>query len=325
MEGMDSEWRKLPESVRLWVAGSVGGRVLGFDPAPSRDGRAGEVAGVVRSIRGPVVIRAVPADSADAERYRFDARVTVALPSEVPAGELVRAGQADGWIVLIFEEPDGHEPAQPWRAEELARVTGLLDVLTSVLTPTPIEGLPTVRERIRASAWRRLASVGSMASVTTAHLTPNQTSPSHLASGHLTKWERDALPRLAEVESQWESLADGDTLLHGDVRPSSLRLSRRGQPTLLDWGSACIGPAWIDTALLLIEGDLGSLDADRLFLGTMRGRAAPPAEVDAFLVAIASQWRADAGSEAIPQSVRRRRAASALAATDWLRQRWGSS
>jgi hypothetical protein len=301
MEGMDSEWRKLPESVRLWVAGSVGGRVLGFDPAPSHNGHSGEVVGVVRSIRGPVVLRAVPADSADAERYRFDARVTIALPSEVPAGELVRAGQADGWIVLIFEEPDGHKPAQPWRAEELARVTGLLDVLTSVLTPTPIEGLPSVGERIRASTWQQLAS------------------------GHLTEWERDALPRLAEVESHWVSLADGDTLLHGDVRPSSLRLSRRGQPTLLDWGSACIGPAWIDTALLLLAGDLGSLDADRLFLGTMRGRAAPPVGVDAFLVAIASPWRADAVSEAIPQSVRHRRAASALAATDWLRQRWGSS
>ena len=259
MDGMDSEWRRLPESVRLWVAGTVGGRVLGFDP--SGEANPGEVVGVVRSIRGPLVLRAVPADSPGADHYRFAARVTMALPEEVPAAELVRAGQSDGWIVLIFEEPDGRAPAQPWRAEELARVTGLLDELTPVLTPSPIEGLPV--------------------------------------------------------------LADGDTLLHFDLHPGTVRLPRRGQPTVLDWGSACTGPAWADTVRLLVDGDLGSLDPEQIFLATARGSRAPAAEVDALLEHLAYTWGFEAEDPATPESLRARRAASALAATRWLQQRRG--
>jgi hypothetical protein len=274
MEGMNSEWRRLPESVRLWVAGSVGGRVLGFDQAAVHS--SGEIVGVVRSIRGPLALRAVPVDSPAATNVQFDARVSMALPSEVPAAELVRAGQADGWIVVLFEQPDGHIPAQPWRADELSRLLDLLDELTGVLTPSPIEGLPTIADRI---------------------------------------------PELAEAAARWESAGEGDTLLHFDLHAENLRLSRRGQPTLLDWGSACTGPAWIDTVRLLLDGDLGSLDADEFFLRTQRGAAAPSADVDAVLEALANSSTNGANDPATPKALQARHALSATAATRWLRQR----
>jgi hypothetical protein len=274
MEGMDSEWRRLPESVRLWVAGSVGGRVLGFDRAAARNAR--EIVGVVRSIRGPLVLRAVPVDSPAAETVQFDARVTMALPSAVPAAELVRAGQADGWIVLIFEEPDGHIPAQPWHPDELLRLLGLLDELTGVLTPNPIEGLPGVADR---------------------------------------------MPELAEAAARWESAGEGDTLLHFNLQPGNLRLSRRGQPTLLDWGSACVGPAWVDTVRLLLDGDLGTLDADQFFLGTQRGRLARPEDVNAVLEALSGRWIEEANDPVTPEAQQARSAASARAAMQWLQHR----
>jgi hypothetical protein len=279
MEGMNSEWRRLPESVRLWVAGSVGGRVLGFDQAEVRD--SGEIVGVVRSIRGPLVLRAAPVDSPAAGNVQFDARVSMALPPEVPAAELVRAGQTDGWIAVIFEQPDGHIPAQPWRSDELSGLLNLLDELTGLLTPSPIEGLPTIADRI---------------------------------------------PELAEVAARWESngeesTGEDDTLLHFDLQPGNLRLSRRGQLTLLNWGSACVGPAWIDTVSLLLAGDLGALDADQFFRGTQRGATARPADVDAVLEALAGSWTDRANDAAVPEAQRARYVVSADAAKRWLQQR----
>ena len=39
---------------------------------------------------------------------------------------------------MMFEHIDGREPAQPWRADELGRVTDALVALSTTLTPSPV-------------------------------------------------------------------------------------------------------------------------------------------------------------------------------------------
>jgi thiamine kinase-like enzyme len=140
----------------------------------------------------------------------------------------------------------------------------------------------------------------------------------------LGEWERSALSRLAAVEGRWEELVRGSSLLHFDPRHDNLRITHDQQVWFLDWGRACLGPAWVDPVCLLLESSIGDLDADELFLSTELGAAADPAAVDAFLVVLASYWRHIAlqPADAAEEWIRRRQQRSGDATIRWLRKRW---
>jgi len=43
-----------------------------------------------------------------------------------------------GWVAMIFEYVDGRPPAQPWKGDELDRVSDALVALSATLTPSPL-------------------------------------------------------------------------------------------------------------------------------------------------------------------------------------------
>ncbi|MGI5157270.1 phosphotransferase family protein [Microbispora sp. CA-102843] len=179
------------------------------------------------------------------------------------------------------------------------------------LTPSPIVGLPTLAARMagRCETWRALERDGAWAAVTV---------------DSIGAWERRHLSRLASVETTWTDLAVGETLLHFDPRFDNNIISSHGRASLVDWGRACIGPAWADLVCLLLQSDLDDRDPEQLFVNHPVGHDAEAEQVDAFLVALASYWTHTASLPGLAHAphLRDRREYSRQATVGWLRRRW---
>jgi aminoglycoside phosphotransferase (APT) family kinase protein len=165
------------------------------------------------------------------EMHRREARIAAALPPETPAPRLLFSLEHEGgWVVLVFEHVDGQEPELPWRADELERVFAALTDLSEALTPSPIEAPPAGEqfdELLRG--WRTLAAES-----------PDGLDP----------WAREHLDALCALEARWGEAAEGETLLHGDVRADNI-LVAPDRVVFVDWPHACLGAAWVDLVLFL--------------------------------------------------------------------------
>jgi hypothetical protein len=132
------------------------------------------------------------------------------------------------WVVLMFENIDGHQPAQPWLDEELERVVAGMNRLSQKLTPTPIAapGVPFAREKpfLAANYWRPLR---------------DEPDP------RLDAWCTRHLDRLIDLADLARDALDGETLLHLDSRADNVLLTD-SDVYFVDWPHAAIGAAWID-------------------------------------------------------------------------------
>src|SRR5437773_7428408 len=122
----------------------------------------------------------------------------------------------------------------PWRRRDLNAVLHAIAQLNEILTPAPLDATP-VSDYLRQdfSAWRALAS-------------PSVLPPASLL---LDEWSRRNLDRLARLESAWDEVAAGHTLLHTDLRADNVLITERGEVLFVDWPHACIGAAFVDTVL----------------------------------------------------------------------------
>jgi aminoglycoside phosphotransferase (APT) family kinase protein len=230
-EGARLPWQALPAAVRDAIQRELGSRVAravtrpgGFSPGVAarlelEDGRR-------------VFVKAVgPEPNPDSpDFHRREARVAAALPPDTPAPRLLFAQDEEGWVSLVFEHIDGHEPQLPWRAEELERVLAALTDLAGALTPAPVEA-PPVGEALDAlfHGWRVLAS-GDAAGI--------------------DPWAAERLDELAAHEACWAEAAAGSTLLHCDIRADNILLAP-DRVVFVDWPHACVGAAWIDLIAFL--------------------------------------------------------------------------
>lgn len=250
-------WDRLPRQVRAIVERRAGARVVAA--ADQAGGFSPGVAARLRLDDGgrlfvKAVARAVNAESA--AMHRGEARTLPLLPGTVPTPRLRWAHDDGEWVVLGIEDVEGRSPALPWRQDDLHRVVAALPAV-----PCP-PGLPRFAERMADAfrGWRRLS----------ADPPPD-----------LDPWERRNLAALAELEAAWASYADGDALLHSDLRADNLLLCPDGGVRIVDWAHACSGAPWVDLALLLTEADHTVIAVDDLLAG------APREGVDALLCAFA--------------------------------------
>ncbi|MET8991748.1 phosphotransferase [Nonomuraea wenchangensis] len=296
--------------MRHEVERRLGAGVQGFEER--QGGFSFGVLGVATLSTGEqVFIKAIRDDAANVRDYRTEAAVAAALPPAVPTPRLRFTCELAGWLLLCFDVAPGALPHEPWRPEELSAALKAVAVCALQLTPSPIGGLPTLGEQMagRCETWRELKRDGVHGAVTV---------------DSIGEWERKHLSRLASVEATWTQLAVGDTLLHFDLRFDNIIVNPRGTAHVVDWGRACIGPAWSDLVCLLVQSDLGHLHPDAIFSGHPVGRAAAPTQADAFLVALASYWTHTASlpGPAHAPHLRDRREYSRRATIGWLRRRW---
>jgi aminoglycoside phosphotransferase len=304
--GTRLRWRELPVGLRRAVqdaAGAPVGREIsqpgGFSPG---------LASVLRLADGrSVFVKAVglARNPHTPGMHRTEARILSALPAHVPAPRLLWSYDDGDWVALMTEAVDGATPAQPWRAEELARFLDAAARLAADLTPATVE-VPQVQD-VFANAflgWRRLADEAG-------------------GADGLPSWARQRLDRLAELETGWAAAVAGDTLLHADLRADNVLLTD-DRVVVVDWPHACTGAAWLDLLLAMpsiIMG--GGGDPEALWRRHPPARGVDQLAVTTVLAAVAGFFLAESRKPApanLPR-IRDFQRAQGEAALAWLRAR----
>lgn len=227
------QWHELPQGVRQAIEEGIGSHVTHAQSQPG--GFSPGVAARLSLTDGRLVFLKVVGSDPNPhspELHRREARIAAALPAGTPTPRLICTYDDGTWVALVFENVEGSMPTIPWREEELARVLSSLADLARALTPSPVEA-PPIQKSFEEffSGWRTL--------VRTESLHPR-----------LDDWSRANLQLLADLEGAWERSAEGNTLLHADIRADNLLLTRDGV-VVVDWPHAAIGAAWLDLLFML--------------------------------------------------------------------------
>jgi aminoglycoside phosphotransferase (APT) family kinase protein len=303
--GVRIGWSQLPLSVRSGVEEIIGAPVVaaisqsgGFSPG---------TADRVRTADGRrAFVKAVSPEQNEhsAEMHRREARVTAGLPASIPVPRLLGCYDDGTWVALVLEDVDGRHPRTPWVGPELAAVFLALDKLADALTPSPVDGVPTARELLGhdLSGWHRVAEEP-----------PEGLDP----------WAAAHLAELCAWTDRGLAALDGPTLVHSDLRADNLLVDRDGRVMVVDWPWACLGPAWLDPALLLINVRLyGGHDAHALLLERAARAQTDPEELLAVIAAVGGYF-VDAARRPAPvglPTVRAFQRAQGEAVLDWLRE-----
>lgn len=309
--GVRVEWAALPARIRAAVEGWLGSPVVeartqpgGFSPGAAARLRTADRRRAFLKAVGPEPTPSAPAF------HRREARIVAALPTSAPVPRLLWSLDEgdDGWVVLLFEDVDGRQPALPWRADELARVLAALESLSADLTPSPVP--PTIATPVArwldtgGRGWRRLLVE---------------------RPGGLDDWSRRHAEALASLEARATEAAAGDTLLHFDLRADNLLLTD-DSVVIVDWPHARIGAAWVDLASFAPSVEMqGGPPPEELLARHPAGRAADPDAVRAVTAAIAGFFTYQALQPPVPglPTLRAFQAAQGEVARRWLARQTG--
>ncbi|PBC66219.1 hypothetical protein BX265_8434 [Streptomyces sp. TLI_235] len=299
-------WTALPAVLRAAVEARLGSRVTA-----ARTQTGGFSRGAASRLRcadgGRAFVKAVclDGDPVSAGLYEREAAVAAALPRGLPAPAFRGLIRAAGWTALLFDDAPGRTPSVPWREADLDVVLPALTGLSALTAADPVPGLSRWGGGLADWAgWNRLLADGD-------------------ALADVPSWARPHAGRLAALEAGFPEAADGDALLHSDLRSDNI-LIRRGTVTFVDWAWAARGQAWIDPMIFaLCAAVQGASDPEALFLRHPAARAADPEAVDCLLAALAGRFTTaarqapDWGTAPI-RAFQRAEAATAL---HWLGQR----
>jgi hypothetical protein len=247
--------------------------------------------------------------------YAHEALVTAALPAAVRAPRPLWTLATPDFFVLCAEAVDGHTPGLPWSPAELAATLDAWAEAAAALADPPAAlldlNLPALAPMVAEEfgGWRWIAQ-GRV----------------ELPSG--AEPARPRLAALAALEASAPSLVTttGPQLTHCDLRLDNVIVDGAGQAWLCDWNWLCHGPAWFDTAVLLITAYADGLDADRLWSTHPTAATAPAGALDAALAALSGYFltRSAAPPNDAAPSVRAHQRWHGEVALSWLaaRQSW---
>ncbi|PRY48529.1 hypothetical protein LY71_109166 [Geodermatophilus tzadiensis] len=308
---MRTPWSALPLAVRQAVTDAAGAPVVSAESPPGGH-TPGVAARLVLADGRRCFVKAASAAHGDwvVAAYRHEATVSAHLPPSVPAPRMWTHLDDGDWVCLVFDDVAGRFPSPSWDDGDLTRVLDAVDRSARALTPNPVPGAAPVRDAfagVLGGAWSRLRE--------------------HAALPEVDPWAADHLADLVAREPHWADGVDGETLLHLDLRRDNVLLTPTGT-AFVDWAWPAVGTPWLDLVCLLptVAGRTDRHDVEAVFLSRVAGRTAPPAAVDAVLVALAGYWRAGSLLPAPPYApgLREEQRLAAEGATRWLRTRAAS-
>lgn len=307
-EGRRLPWEAIPGHLREQVEDMLGARVLAVQTQPG--GFSPGVAARLALTGGRrAFIKAVGDLNPDSpDIHRSEARITGALPAGTPAPKLLGSVDADGWVILLFEDVDGRMPAQPWRSDELGRVLDAVTDLATALSPAPIEApSAAVRFHTLGHGWRDLATERALGD--------------ELAD--ISPWARTRLADLAAIESRWPAVVTGTTLAHGDVRADNILLTP-SRVVFVDWPWASLAKPWFDLIALLPSVALhGGPPPEQVLATHPLAEGADRDDVTTAVAALAGMWAYLARQPDPPgiPTLRAFQRSHGAVALDWLAQR----
>jgi len=309
-EGKRLPYQAIPDHLRAEIDRQLGSRVTEAVTQPG--GFSPGVAARLRLANGSrAFVKAVGDINPESpDIHRAEIRIAGALPPGTPAPKLRGSIDADGWVILLLEDIDGLQPAQPWQPDELARVLAAMTELTTSLTPAPIEAPPAATrfEQI-GTGWHSMAAEHSGAE----------------DLSDVDPWIRRHLDNLVAAEDKWSAAVQGRTLAHGDTRADNILLTD-DRVVFVDWPWACIGAPWFDLAAMLPSVAMqGGPPPDEVFTAHPLGREADADRVTVVVNALAGVFTYLSRLPDPPglPTLRAFQAAQAEVAVDWLKLRTG--
>ena len=315
-EGVRLRWPEIPARVRAAVEGWLGSGVVsaesqptGFSPGmAARIGTANGRRVFVKAI-GPVPNLVGPSI------HRREAAKVAALREVPSVPDLLWSydeGEG-GWVVLVFQEVEGRNPAQPWRMDEYERVVSALTPLSDDLTPSPLspESIGTAAEKFATElrGWQDLREQPAA------------------YPRRLDSWSARNLEELARLEAAAVDAVDGDTLLHFDIRADNILLSPE-RVWFVDWPHACVGAPWVDIMAFAPSVAMqGGPTPEEVIARHPACRTADPDAITAVVVALAGYFTHGSLQPAPPglPTVRAFQAAQGTVAREWVARRTGRS
>jgi hypothetical protein len=158
------------------------------------------------------------------EFHRREIEIVSSLPEGAPVPRLLWSHDEE-WVVLVFEDVAGREPAQPWRRDELDLVLDAAAELAHALTPSPVATTPAGEMLVTGiNSWHRVQ----------ADRPPG-----------LDEWSQRHLEELVALEAEVGAAVEGDTLLHLDIRADNILIAA-DRVYFVDWPHARVGAPWLD-------------------------------------------------------------------------------
>lgn len=171
--------------------------------------------------------------------------------------------EQDGWLVVGFDFVAGRSAVLAPGSPDLALVGQTMD---------KIAALPAGGARPLSLRWR------------------NTEIWSAVAPGLITEWD------VAEM-IRWSALVpehvEGDRLVHTDLHGDQFIISDTGAVHVIDWGFPGAGPAWVDTAFLvlrLIDAGHTAAAAEAWARTRLGWTDVPPPTITAWAAYIAGLW-----------------------------------
>jgi aminoglycoside phosphotransferase (APT) family kinase protein len=305
--GVRIEWDEMPLRVRAAIEERLGSRV-----AEARNQLGGFSPGIAARVRtengARIFLKALsPEQNPDSpDVHRREAAIATALPPEAPVSRFLWMHDEGpgGWVVLAFEDVDGHLPALPWHRDELERVVAAIAEMHAALTPSPLDLLPVGQKLAgQFNGWK--------------HLRGDEPG--------LDAWSRRHLDTLTRLEAEAPRAAVGNTLLHFDLRADNILLTP-DRVVIVDWPGAAVGAAWVDVIGMAPSVALeGGPEPAEFFAMYPGAGAADPRQVDAIITTFAGFFVYNALQPAPPglPTLRAFQAAQGEIACRWLAQRLG--
>lgn len=303
---MRVHWDDIPRDVRAAFEQRLGARVV--DAATQPGGFSPGLAARLRLEDGRrVFLKAVheAANPESPEIHRREGRIMAALPAGAPAPRLLWIYDEAGWVALCLEDVDGRHPHEPWTEHDLGLVIAALREMAAALTPAPMDPGYTVAAGFRDNihGWQVLKRRGER---------------------RLDPWARRHLARLARLEAGAPGVAEGDTLLHFDLRADNILISGE-RVYVVDWPWARTGAAWIDWVGMAPSVAMQGGPDPETFLRRFGIDRISPKAIDAVVCTIAGYFIRH--SLEVPPSglptLRQFQAAQGRIAVAWLRERLG--
>lgn len=299
-------WHEVPEQVRAAAEKALGSSVA-HDLPQSGGFSPGLASRLVLGDGRRVFAKAVSAErnARSPELHRREIAVMRALPDTLPAPALQWDFDDGDWVVLVLDDVQGRMPDEPWQADQLTQAMTALEQLAERLTPAPIETL-SIQDDLKDNfqSWSALTA------------DPEKTR-------HLDPWAQRNLEWLAEVESGWAQAAEGESLLHTDLRADNMLLTPSGV-VVVDWPYAVRGAAWVDAVMFLPSVAASTpVDLDQVWSEFAPARGVDADAVNAVLAAVAGDFLYQSllpAPENIP-SLRQHQHDRGQAALTWLRSR----
>lgn len=182
--------------------------------------------------------------------HRSEIAALAGMPPGLPVAGLIDALDQgdDGWVALLVEHVEGQQAPLPWTSSAVDEVLQSLEALAVALTPAPLGHWTSARDLVadEFGGWPGLAE-----------------------HADLDPWLRDRLPQLDAAARRAVAAAEGNTVLHLDLRADNLMQRPTGQFVVVDWAWAMVGAAWLDPVLLagefITDGESG-LDVDAILV-----------------------------------------------------------